>query len=76
MRVLISVFFSLFLPAAACAADLREGAGRLLLLTYYASHAVWENSREQTNDPAGPFVQRHALTRTTTGRSSRLLPSA
>jgi hypothetical protein len=64
--------FGLF-TAEMTAADLREGAGRLLLLTYYASHAVWENSREQTNDPAGLFVQRHALTRSTIGRSSRLI---
>jgi hypothetical protein len=64
--------FGLF-TAETTAADLREGAGRLLLLTYYASHGVWENSREQTTDPAGLFVKRHALTRTTIGRSSRLL---
>jgi hypothetical protein len=56
--------------------DLREGAGRLLLLTYYASHGVWEESREQTRDPNGLFVQRHALTRSTIGRSSiMVLPS-
>jgi len=64
--------FGLF-TAETTAADLREGAGRLLLLTYYASHGAWENSREQTNDPAGLFVKRHALTRTTVGRSSRLV---
>jgi hypothetical protein len=55
--------------------DLREGAGRLLLLTYYASHGVWEQSRDQTRDPNGLFVQRHALTRSTIGRSSLLLPT-
>ena len=56
--------------------DLREGAGRLLLLTYYARHGVWEESREQTRDPNGLFVQRHALTRSTIGRSSIVvLPS-
>jgi hypothetical protein len=53
--------------------DLRDGAGRLLLLTYYASHGVWEESREQTRDPNGLFVQRHALTRSTIGRSSILV---
>jgi hypothetical protein len=67
--------FGLF-TAETTVADLREGAGRLLLLTYYASHGVWENSREQTNDPAGLFVKRHALTRSTIGRSSRLVVPA
>jgi hypothetical protein len=56
--------------AEASAADLRDGARRLLLLTYYASHGVWENSRDQTRDPQGLFVKRHALTRSTIGRSS------
>jgi hypothetical protein len=54
----------------------RDGAGRLLLLTWYASHGVWEASRDQTRDPAGLFVRRHALTRTTIGRSSVALSLA
>ena len=53
--------------------DLRDGAGRLLLLTWYASHGVWEASRDQTRDPQGLFARRHALTRTTIGRSSTLV---
>jgi hypothetical protein len=61
--------FGLF-TAERTAQDLREGTGRLLLLTYYASHGVWENSREQTRDPQGLFVKRHELTRSTIGRSS------
>ena len=65
--------FGLF-TAEATAADVREGAGRLLLLTWYASHGVWENSREQTRDPEGLFAKRHALTRTTVGRSSLSVP--
>jgi hypothetical protein len=65
--------FGLF-TAEATPADVREGAGRLLLLTWYASHGVWENSREQTRDPEGLFVKRHALTRTTIGRSSLSVP--
>jgi hypothetical protein len=67
--------FGLF-TAARSETDRRDGAGRLLLLTWYASHGVWENSREQTNDPQSLFVQRHALTRTTIGRSSRTIPLA
>jgi len=64
--------FGLF-TAERTAQDLREGAGRLLLLTYYASYGAWEESREQTRDPNGLFVQRHALTRSTIGRSSVLV---
>ena len=64
--------FGLF-TAERTAQDLREGASRLLLLTYYASHGVWQGSREQTRDPNGLFVQRHALTRWTVGRSSHLI---
>lgn len=61
--------FGLF-TAEPTAQDVREGEGRLLLLTYYASHGEWETSRDQTRDPNGLFAQRHALTRSTTGRSS------
>lgn len=64
--------FGLF-TAERTARDVQEGAGRLLLLTYYASHGVWEASRDQTRDPNGLFVQRHALTRSTIGRSSILV---
>lgn len=64
--------FGLF-TAERTARDLHDGAGRLLLLTYYASHGVWEQSRDQTRDPSGLFVQRHALTRSTIGRSSILV---
>ena len=65
--------FGLF-TAERTAQDVREGCGRLLLLTYYASHGVWEDSREQTRDPSGLFAQRHQLTRSTIGRSSLILP--
>lgn len=64
--------FGLF-TARASAQDTRNGEGRLLLLTYYASHGVWETSRDQTRDPAGLFVKRHELTRSTIGRSSLML---
>ena len=67
--------FGLF-TAERTAEDLRQGAGRLLLLTYYASHGVWEASRDQTRDPQGLFVKRHALTRNTIGRSSLLIAPA
>ncbi len=61
--------FGLF-TAERTAQDVRDGTGRLLLLTYYASHGEWETSRDQTRVPNGLFVQRHALTRSTIGRSS------
>ena len=50
--------------------DAREGARRLLLLTWYKDHGVWEASREQSRDAGSLFAQRHLLTRTTIGRSS------
>ena len=50
--------------------DVRMGARRLLLLTWYRDHGVWEASREQARDAASLFAQRHLLTRTTIGRSS------
>ena len=65
--------FGLF-TAERTAQDIRDRSGRLLLLTYYASHGVWEESRGQTRDPNGLFAQRHALTRSTIGRSSLLIP--
>lgn len=65
--------FGLF-AAAPSAEDIALGQARLLLLTWYASHGVWEASREQTIDPEGLFVRRHALTRSTIGRSSIWVP--
>ena len=65
--------FGLF-TAETTAEDVCDGVGRLLLLTYYASHGVWENSRDQTRDPAGLFAKRHELTRSTIGRSSLTVP--
>ena len=50
--------------------DLAEGAARLLLLTWYKIHAVWEASREQAHDTKSLFAQRHQLTRATIGKSS------
>ena len=53
--------------------DRKAGAARFLLLTWYASHGVWEASREQSRDAKSLFAQRHVLTRSTVGRSSLLL---
>jgi hypothetical protein len=67
--------FGLF-NAERTAQDVHDRVGRLLLLTHYASHGVWEESRDQTGDPDGLFVKRHALTRSTIGRSSILVVPA
>ena len=66
--------FGLF-TAAPDAEDVALGQVRLLLLTWYASHGAWEASRDQTVDPEGLFVRRHALTRSTIGRSSLWVPA-
>jgi hypothetical protein len=50
--------------------DRRTSAQRLLLLTWYRDHGVWEASREQPRDATSLFAQRHLLTRSTIGRSS------
>jgi hypothetical protein len=50
--------------------DRKSGAARLLLLTWYRDHGVWEASREQARDAQSLFAQRHLLTRSTIGRSS------
>jgi hypothetical protein len=64
-----SEIFGLF-TAAITSADRAAGQARLLLLTWYRDHGVWEASRVQTVDPEGLFQRRHDLTRTTIGRSS------
>lgn len=48
---------------------------RLLLLTHYASHGVWEQSRDDSADPDAwaKFLERHKLTRETIGRSTLLV---
>jgi len=58
--------------------DEAAGVERLLLLTRYGSHGVWEDSRNEAADPEAwkRFLRRHALTRETTGRSSLLVARA
>ncbi|MDE1173138.1 MAG: hypothetical protein PW790_05615 [Parvibaculaceae bacterium] len=55
--------------------DLEHGETRLLLLTRYASLAVWEHSRSEDADPDawGLFRRRVELTRSTVARSSLLV---
>ncbi|HEX2591825.1 MAG TPA: hypothetical protein VHL34_10035 [Rhizomicrobium sp.] len=53
--------------------DIAQQQTRLLLLTWYKDHAVWEASRRPTREPEGIFMKRHTLTRTTIGRSTLLV---
>ncbi len=55
--------------------DHRHGARRLLLLTRYGSHDVWEKSRDPSTDAMQIFQKRQELTRTTVARSSLLVAS-
>ena len=54
--------------------DQREHQARMLLLTRYNDHGVWEESRAPSRDAASLFSQRHEWTRATIGRSSLLVP--
>lgn len=64
--------------AARSLEDEAAGVVRLLLLTRYGSHGVWEASRSEAADPEAwkRFLRRHALTRETVGRSALLVPLA
>ncbi len=50
-----------------------EGRKRLLLLTRYASHGVWEESRDPTTDAARAFARRAQLTLSTRAASTLLM---
>jgi hypothetical protein len=55
--------------------DIAQNQTRLLLLTWYRDHGVWEASRRPTREPEGLFMKRHQLTRSTIGRSTLLVTS-
>jgi len=55
--------------------DIAQAQTRLLLLTWYKDHGVWEASRRPTREPAGIFMKRHQLTKSTIGRSTLLVGS-
>jgi hypothetical protein len=65
--------FGLF-TAALTATERREGRSRLLLLTRYASHGVWEQSRDPSTEAMAMFRRRQQLTRTSGGSSTTLVP--
>lgn len=62
--------FGLFEVAAEAPAPTR----RLLLLTRYASHGVWEDSRDPTTEAMQTFARRAQLTLSTRAASSLLTP--
>jgi hypothetical protein len=53
--------FGLF-QAERTAADRQQGATRLLLITRYKDHGVWETSRDPTTDAMATFARRSRLT--------------
>lgn len=53
--------------------DLAEGLTRLLLITRYADHGVWENSRDPTTEAMQIFARRQRLTRRSWAASTRLV---
>lgn len=65
--------FGLF-RVEADAADQAEGKARLLLMTRYADHGVWEASRDPTTEAMAIFARRQELTRRSWGCSTRLVP--
>lgn len=54
-------------------ADAADGPARLLLITRYGSHGVWEASRDPTTAAMRIFIRRQQLTRRTWAASTRLV---
>jgi hypothetical protein len=63
------------LRADPSADDRTAGVVRLLLLTRYASHGVWEDSRDPTTEAMQIFARRQQLTRRSWAASTRLVPA-
>ncbi len=71
-RLFDAQIFGLF-TADETEADKSAGARRLLLLTRYGNHDVWEKSRDPTTNAMQTFFKRQLLTRHTIARSSLLV---
>jgi hypothetical protein len=56
-------------------ADAKSGSRHLLLLTRYASHGVWEDSRDPSTAAMQAFIRRSALTLSTRAASTLLAAS-
>lgn len=65
--------FGLF-TAERSLADRQSGVTRLLLITRYGSHGVWEASRDPSTAAMAAFAKRGALTRDSWAASSLLAP--
>ena len=61
------------LRADASDADRAAGVARLLLITRYGDHGVWEASRDPTTEAMQIFARRQALTRYTRAASTLLV---
>lgn len=68
-----SKIFGLF-TAERSANDKRTGVTRLLLITRYGDHGVWETSRDPTTDAMAAFIKRQGLTRDTWAASTLFVP--
>jgi hypothetical protein len=64
--------FGLF-RAERSTADRVAGSSRLLLITRYGDHGVWEASRDPTTEAMQIFLRRQQLTRRSWAASTRLL---
>jgi hypothetical protein len=53
--------------------DAAHGLARLLLITRYADHGVWEDSRDPTSEAMQIFARRQRLTRRSWAASTRLV---
>ena len=65
--------FGLF-TADRTAVDVRNGAVRLLLITRYRDHGMWETSRDPSTAAMAAFQRRSAITKDTWNASTRLVP--
>ena len=66
-----TTIFGLF-TAARSAEDEAQGVQRLLLITRYADHGVWQDSRDPSSAAMEIFARRHELTRHTRACSTLL----
>jgi hypothetical protein len=67
-----AAIFGLF-RAEPSAADRADGVTRLLLITRYGDHGVWEASRDPTTEAMQIFLRRQQLTRRSWAASTRLI---
>ncbi|PZQ60307.1 MAG: hypothetical protein DI570_14410, partial [Phenylobacterium zucineum] len=61
--------------AAQTEAERAAGRTRLLLITRYADHGVWETSRDPSTAAMAAFMRRQKLTRDTWAASTLLAPA-